>query len=210
LIASYAIQNEQFLEIISTRSYAFCEQTKGRQFQVSNKNRFLDMMDGAVGIKTGFTGDAGYCFVGAVKRGEKELVSVVLGSGWPPNKTWKWKDTITLMKHGIEEYESKDLDKNFKYAPLPVINGVKSSIRVVAEEKPVGDLVLLLSKEDKTAVTKEIKSEIEAPVETGTLVGYECYYVNDKLYKRYEIRTAETVELRTYFYCLRQIFMLYF
>ncbi len=210
VIASYAIQNEKFLEIISTRSYIFEELTGKRQIRIYNKNRFLDLMEGAVGIKTGFTADAGYCFVGAVKCDGKNLVSVVLGSGWPPNKNWKWKDTMTLMGHGIAAYESKDLEKKFLYNPLPVVEGVQDTVRVKAEEKKEGELVLLLSENDETTVTKEIEPFIHAPVKAGETVGYECYYVNGQLYKRYEIKTAESVELRTYFYCLRQIFMLYF
>jgi len=210
LIAAYAIQNERFLDIISTRSYSFKELKKGRGFSVYNKNRFLDMMEGAIGIKTGFTGDAGYCFVGALERDNKKLVSVVLGSGWPPNKNWKWQDTILLMEYGDSEFVSKDLDKNYVYEPVRVIDGVCDFAGVEVEEKQAGDLELLLSKEDKTTVKQEMMKEICAPVKKGTVIGYECYYVNDKLYKKYEIRTTESVELRTYFYCVCQIFMLYF
>ena len=210
LVASYAIKNEKFLEIIRTRSYEFSELSKGRTFQVTNKNRFLDLMDGAIGIKTGFTGDAGYCFAGALERDGKKFVSVVLGSGWPPNKNWKWKDTKTLMTYGLTEYESKDMEKKFSYHPVRVSGGVKPTVRVTTEKKAEGELVLLLAKTDKTSVKQDINEEIAAPVEPGQVVGYESYYVNGQLYKRYEIKTAESVELRTYFYCLRQIFVLYF
>ena len=65
-------------------------------------------MDGAFGVKTGFTNNAGYCFVGALKQNEKTLISVVLGSGWPPNKNLKWKDTKDLMQYGLENYEIKN------------------------------------------------------------------------------------------------------
>lgn len=210
LIASYAIQNTRFLEIISTRSYSFSERTKGKSFQVNNKNRFLDMMDGAIGIKTGFTGGAGYCFVGALKQDDKTLVSVVLGSGWPPNKNWKWTDTRALMEYGITEYESKDLEKKFVYEPVTVVDGVKDKAELVVEKKEEGELTLLLSEKDETLIKRELQKEIQAPVRKGTVVGYECYYVNGELYKKYKISTAESVELRTYFYCLCRIFMLYF
>jgi D-alanyl-D-alanine carboxypeptidase (penicillin-binding protein 5/6) len=167
-------------------------------------------MEGAIGIKTGFTGDAGYCFVGALEREEKKFVSVVLGSGWPPNKNWKWKDTRTLMEYGLDDFCSKDLEKKLTYTPLPVVDGVKTEVEVYVEKKEPGELVLLLSEMDETAITKEMQKEIKAPVQEGDVVGYECYYVNNKLYKKYEIRTAESVELRTYFYCLRQVSVLYF
>ncbi len=210
IMASYAIQNKKFLELISTRGYTFTEQTGKKSFQIVNKNRFLDLMEGAIGIKTGFTADAGYCFVGALERDGKKFVSVVLGSGWPPNKNWKWTDTKALMEYGLTKFESKDLDKKLTYDPLCVIDGVEKTVSVEVEKKEEGELTLLLSDEDETLVKKEMCREIEAPVEKGCIVGYECYYVNGQLYKKYKIKTVESVELRTYFYCLRQIFVLYF
>ena len=95
VISSYAIQNKEFIDITNTSSYQFKELKKGRSFIVSNKNKFLYMMDGAIGIKTGFTGKAGYCFVGALKKPDRTLISVVLGCGWPPRKNLM-VDTICL------------------------------------------------------------------------------------------------------------------
>ena len=40
-----------------------------------------------------FTGDAGYCYVGALKQGERTFIVALLGCGWPNNKGYKWKDT---------------------------------------------------------------------------------------------------------------------
>ncbi len=210
LIASYAIKNEMFREIIATPQYTFSELTSGKTFQIYNADRFLTMMDGAIGIKTGFTADAGYCFVGALEKDGKCFVSVVLASGWPPNKNWKWSDTRQLMEYGLERYEMVNIAKDFTYEPLEVTDGVQDSVRIAAAEKKEGELALLLSKNDKVLVKNNVQRELAAPVEKGTLVGHECYFINDKLFKKYEIRTTESVELRTYFYCLRQIFMLYF
>lgn len=55
-------------------------------------------------MKTGFTGKAGYCFVGATKVDDRTFISVVLGSGWPPNKNYKWADTGKLMSYGRDNY----------------------------------------------------------------------------------------------------------
>lgn len=89
LIASYAIQKKEFCDIIQTQTHQFDSVDKKRCFHVNNKNRFLYMMDGAIGVKTGFTGKAGYCFVGAIRINDKTFVSTVLGSGWPPHKEYK-------------------------------------------------------------------------------------------------------------------------
>ncbi|HKL99747.1 MAG TPA: D-alanyl-D-alanine carboxypeptidase family protein, partial [Mobilitalea sp.] len=101
VITSYSIKNDKFINITNTPSYQFKELINGRSFSVSNKNKFLYMMEGAIGVKTGFTGRAGYCFVGAIKRPDRTLVSVVLGCGWPPRKSLKWSDTKELMNYGI-------------------------------------------------------------------------------------------------------------
>ena len=81
-IMSYCIEDspkkEEFLAITRTDSYSFesyKEQdgayiASGRNFQCNNHNAFLGMMEGALSGKTGFTGNAGYCYVGAVKKGE--------------------------------------------------------------------------------------------------------------------------------------------
>ena len=95
-IAKYAIENVDFLEIINTKQHSFRNCKKDRQITVTNKDGFLNMYSGAFGIKTGFTSKAGYCFVGAAQRNDKTLISVVLGAGWSPNKTLKWKDTSKI------------------------------------------------------------------------------------------------------------------
>ncbi len=210
VISTYAMKNQTFKDIITTRQYTFSEQGTGRTIQVSNKNSFLDRMAGACGIKTGFTADAGYCFVGALEYEGKQLIAVVLASGWPPNKNWKWKDTQSLMTYGIENYESKDITKQFPYNPIPVDKGVCDTVKIEVEKKREGDLTLLLSVQDEIKVISDVPKILSAPVNKDEIIGYESYYVNGELYKRYEIKTTESVELRTYFYCLHEIFMLYF
>ncbi|MCR5836906.1 MAG: D-alanyl-D-alanine carboxypeptidase [Lachnospiraceae bacterium] len=100
LIGAYAIREKRFLEIVNKKTHSFNEMTGKRCIIVNNKNGFLGMESESIGIKTGFTGKAGYCFVGAVDNNGHRLISVVLGSGWPPNKTFKWNDTKRLIAYG--------------------------------------------------------------------------------------------------------------
>lgn len=210
LIASYAIQNETFRQVINTRQYSFQEIDTKRTCQVYNKNRFLDQMEGAIGIKTGFTAGAGYCFVGALEHEGRLLVSVVLGSGWPPNKNWKWFDTQKLMQYGLDHFAPSDIRKQLVYNPLKVRTGVADTVSIYADEKQEQDYTLLLGEEDVVTVTREMPDILQAPVAENTVIGYENYYINGELFKKCAVRTAESVELRTYFYCLRKIFVLYF
>lgn len=61
-------KKDDFLEITGTKNYSFSDRKGDRTFSCYNHNAFLEMMDGALSGKTGFTGDAGYCYVG--RRGE--------------------------------------------------------------------------------------------------------------------------------------------
>ena len=70
LITCYAMQNETFCEIVSTKYY------EPRHWQ--NKNKLLTSYDGAIGVKTGYTKEAGRCLVSAAQRQGMRLVCTLL------------------------------------------------------------------------------------------------------------------------------------
>lgn len=204
-IASYAIKNEKFIEITNTRSYTFSEINGKRSFTVNNKNRFLDMMEGANGVKTGFTGEAGYCFVGALKVDGRSFVTVVLGSGWPPNRTYKWKDTRTLMQFGKDNFfEEVIFDESFE-KNVKVKDGLKDEVRLSAS----GYVSMLISKYDEVRVYYEILDEIKAPVKCGDNAGHIYISVNGEVVEVIDIKTCENIEKRDYLFYVKQIVKLY-
>ncbi|MGH2311138.1 hypothetical protein ACQ10P_14990, partial [Enterococcus faecalis] len=74
LIMRYAIKNKTFLHISQTRDYTFSEITGKRTFSVHNANALFDMMDGVLAGKTGYTSQAGYCYVCAWEEEGKTFV----------------------------------------------------------------------------------------------------------------------------------------
>ena len=125
IIARYALQNKEFQEIIRTPAHTFSEISGKRNVAVVNRDGFLTQYEGAIGIKTGFTGNAGYCFVGAAKKNGMTLISVVLASGWPPHKTYKWTDTKQLMDYGFSNYSVHTIpDVSIMVPEIPVDRGV--------------------------------------------------------------------------------------
>lgn len=108
-LSAYAMENEAFMNIINTSSYSFTDVTGHHGIYLQNANAFLDRNSMAVGIKTGYTNDAGYCFAGAIQWEGRLLVSAVLGSGWPPNRGYKWSDTERLFDYVIENYSMETI-----------------------------------------------------------------------------------------------------
>ena len=74
-------KKEEFLAITGQKSYQFTNMDKTRTYICHNHNAFLEMMDGAISGKTGFTGEAGYCYVGALRRNDRTFVVALLGCG---------------------------------------------------------------------------------------------------------------------------------
>lgn len=205
-IASYAIQNDLFVALVGTKSYSFAELQSGRRFQVNNKDQFLNMMDGAIGIKTGFTNQAGYCFVGAVKKEDRTLVSVVLASGWPPHKTYKWSDTKALMQMGVEDYSSRSVEKEEIPEWITVENGVEDRVAITMEWQEIN---MLLADWDRVDVSVDLKEKLTAPVEEGEVIGYEKVTVNGETYSMIPIETAGSTKEYTYQYCLTRLVNLF-
>lgn len=205
-IAAYAIQNPKFDELIATRSASFCELTTQRSFNVHNKDRFLDMMSGAIGIKTGFTNKAGYCFVGAIERDGIKLVSVVLASGWPPHKNYKWTDTKALMNYGIDNYRYRNIEQEEIPESLVVLDGIEDETELYMEKEEIS---CLLADWDKVKTECEMKDCVTAPVQKNEIVGYEKIYINDEVYKVFPIKVKNSVGKYTYRYCLDKVLKCY-
>lgn len=207
IIASYAIKNKQFLEITNTPNWSFKELTKGRSYSVSNKDRFLYIYNGAIGIKTGFTNKAGYCFVGAVDNDGRTFVSVVLASGWPPNKNYKWSDTTKLMDYGTKNFILQEIFDDTKlYDPIFVRKGKECYADLYCE----GSLQLLLSNQEEVKVVYEIEKVVEAPVQLDEQVGIAKYYINNELVKAFPIKTSTKIDKIDYKFTMNQILNLWF
>lgn len=207
-IADYAIQNPEFLELVQTPAYAFSEINGKRSVAVVNKDRFLTSYEGAMGIKTGFTGEAGYCFVGAARREGKTLISVVLASGWPPHKSYKWEDTQKLMDYGMDAYAYRDIiTQGQKTTSVEVLHGEEKT----KLEPQIRDTISLLLRQDEQVEIKEnLVSSIEAPVDADTLVGTVDVYIEGELFRCIPVYAGTSVKKITYSYVFRKIMQKYF
>jgi D-alanyl-D-alanine carboxypeptidase (penicillin-binding protein 5/6) len=205
VITSYAIKNKQFIKITNTSSHSFHDIDRKRSFNVTNKNRFLYMMRGAIGVKTGFTNGAGYCFVGAINSGEYKLISVVLGCGWPPNKNLKWTDTKELMEYGIDNYKKRQIFKEVTLDPIYVKDGQQNWESLSIN----GNLSLLMRPDETVRIAYDIPAIIQAPVKKGRVIGYASYYINETLYTKIPIYAVNSIERIDYLFCIKKIFRLW-
>ncbi|MCM3766730.1 D-alanyl-D-alanine carboxypeptidase family protein [Neobacillus niacini] len=103
LIAKAAMANPAFKDIVSSKIFS------DERITYQNRNQLLDdngpfYFEGANGIKTGFTNEAGYCLVSSAERNGSRFIAVVLKS----DKDNIWNDSISLLEKGFaSEYVKK-------------------------------------------------------------------------------------------------------
>lgn len=179
LIMRYALKNPAFLHITQTREYHFSDISGKRQFSLTNANRLFDLMDGVLSGKTGFTGNAGYCYVGAVKREEKTFIVALLGCGWPNNKNYKWKDAKALVDYGDANFEYQSIWEEPSLPPVAVKDAVPEQGKepqvyltgYCKADEAVRQKKLLLRKDQKIEWKITRKKNLEAPIKKGEKLG---------------------------------------
>lgn len=190
---------EEFLAITRAPSHAFSDLSGTRSFSCVNHNALLTSMEGAVSGKTGFTGKAGYCYVGAVKKGEKLFIAALLECGWPPHRTYKWQDMRKLVTYGDKNFEYKEIEKTGLGEETAVLveNGVESRVKVEigTEHADRNSLRVLLGNDEKVQVRTKIAKLLHAPVREGTPVGQRDYMVDGIVIDSDPVVTAGNVEL---------------
>ncbi len=192
VIMKYCIMDsekaEEFLEITGTPSFQFTDQKGVHTYSCTNHNRFLTMMEGVISGKTGFTGEAGYCYVGALQKDGRTFIVALLGCGWPNHKNYKWEDTRLLMEYGLENYQYRDIWSKQELPEILVEEGVseenpfeRKAWETLSLKTDMVEYQVLLADWEKTEIQTELPETLEAPVKAGDIVGWIRYELDDKI-----------------------------
>lgn len=98
VLAKYALNNPIIAEIVATPKKVVTSSSRDRWHHLKNTNPLLGKIQGVIGIKTGYTPEAGECLALAVERGERKLILIILGS------EDRKKDAEDLINWGFENY----------------------------------------------------------------------------------------------------------
>lgn len=173
LISCYAMQNDTFRKIVSTKTIDIPFTTQNRKRRLVNKNKMLNEFEGATGIKTGFTKKAGRCLVSSCKRKEMELVSVVLNC--PP----MFERSKQLLTDCFDEYSNEKIIEADDIIDFIAIRGSDKKCGIYIKK----DLYLPLSKTEKENfyVVYDYPNVLVPPIEKDQTVGYLKIYCENNL-----------------------------
>ncbi|MBR1890853.1 MAG: D-alanyl-D-alanine carboxypeptidase [Clostridia bacterium] len=189
VITSYALENPVFREIVSTKNMKITNGQGDCRF-LKNKNKLLFTLDGCIGVKTGFTDDAGRCLVSAIDKDGMIVVCVVLNCG--P----MFQESEALLRECAENYKMHDLTTLYDFDN--VVNVVKGS-KPTAHLGTFGHFFYPLTDKEVESLrfVYEYPDEIVAPMRKKTEVGtVQIFLGNDLLFSE-KIYTIEDVRPRS-------------
>ena len=209
----------EFLNITQTPSYSFWDLDQQYIYDCANHNAFLNMMDGALSGKTGFTSQAGYCYVGALQQDDRCFIVALLACGWPDNRNYKWEDTRKLMEYGLENYFYRDVFdgklanmvlpvENGQYEEYPAAGGAAAELTADLSEEE-RHLNILLRRDEQVEISVQVPEYLQAPVIAGTEAGKIEYLLDGEVLASYPVYVRETVEEIDYFWCLQMMWRWY-
>ena len=173
LLARAALEDQAFRQLCSSPSLAveFAEPVK--RVTYTNHNKLLTQYQGCVGVKTGFTKEAGRCLVSAAERDGALLIAVTLNA---PND---WEDHTALLDYGFSQVEPYQLAGGDVRLTVPVVG---SPVEVVSlRGSNGGEVTLPLGQGAQVERVVRAPKFLYAPVEAGEQVGEICWYLEGQL-----------------------------
>ena len=163
-------------------------------FGLSNTNKLIRFYDGATGLKTGFTQEAGYCISATAERDGMELIAVIMKGNTSDSRN---ADAKTLLNYGFSTYALVDVQPE---EPRPVLPGGLGTADTVSAVLPEEGRTLLLEKSQTggLAQTVELPETVAAPVCAGDRLGTLTVSREGTVALAIPIVAGETVERLTW------------
>ncbi len=198
-ITDYALKNNDFKKIVSTTTTSI--NINGIQKTITNTNKLLGQITGVYGVKTGFTNGAGRCLVTACKRGNIDIITVIIGAD--TNKV-RNAETIKLIEYTYENFVLINIKEiiNQKFEEWKKINqgrifvekGTKNSIELYLNEMDFENM--LINKKDTDNINIKVYTVyyLEAPIKKDFLLGDINILINNEniltlnIYNKTEIK----------------------
>lgn len=189
LLAREALQNEQFRELCSSASYVVDFARPVKHVTYTNHNKLLSQYEGCVGVKTGYTKQAGRCLVSAAERDGALLIAVTL------NAPDDWKDHTVMLDYGFSQVEPYSLDGTAVSGTVPVVGSEQDSVSFSGSKGNTVSLPL----GESAHVTSQVylPAFVYAPVKAGDKVGEIRWYWDGKLLGTVSLIANQSAQIQT-------------
>ncbi len=194
LIAKELLKHDEILEISGVYEDYIRKDTPNKYWLV-NTNKLVRFYEGADGLKTGFTDDAGYCMAVTAKRDGMRLIAIVLGE---EKGSVRNEETQQLLDYGFNIYKVDLIkEKGSIITTIDIDKGTKKTV-----EASINEDISVLKKKSEISKTYDIETKINPitlPLKKGDVVGKVLIKDNGKTIKEADLIITEDVKKLGYF-----------
>ena len=198
-MADYALKIPKFKEIVSTKTYTVTINARGKT--ITNTNELLGSLDGVYGVKTGFTNGANRCLVTACKRGNLDIITVVLGAD---TKKIRTSDSIKLIEYAYKNYQIINLEeiinkqfenwKQLNEGRIYINKGKTNQMHIELEEIQNKTMAVKNTEVDNITIEVNCLYYFEAPLEANTTVGNVKVKLNNETIATLKIQNTDKID----------------
>lgn len=206
LIANYCMKNDTFREIVSTTTYTLPSTNKYSKKDriMKNTNQLINQsskyyLESAIGIKTGYTTQAGNCLISSAKKDDIELICVTLKAGSSTNESgYRFSDSKALLEYGLE---------NFGFIKISTKGEIVDTVKVENATIETENLKIAIKEDTMDFIDKnleiqetniKINENLKAPIQAGTTIGSISYSIGEKEYTVDLIAENDVIEKTHY------------
>ena len=179
ILAAYAMKNPVFSMTVSTKS------VKAGERYLRNHNKLLWQVDGANGVKTGYTRAAGRILVSGAKREGRQLIAVTIDA---PDD---WNDHRLLLEQGYSQFETRRIVcAGDNLGVQEIAGGDAGSVQLIACE----EFSYPLAQGECVSIELPGAGFVYAPVSRGQKAGYAYILVDGNAVGKVELMYGQTIE----------------
>ena len=179
LLTAYAMQNPIFAQTVSTKTITIGERC------LRNHNKLLWQLEGANGVKTGYTKAAGRILISSVTRMGRQLIAVTFND---PND---WQDHKDLIEDGFSRFTvQKLIQKGQTLGQLELAGGQEESVDLIAAE----DFSYSLAQRERVTISLPEAGFAYAPVAEGEEAGFAHILVDGTAVAKVPLVYGKTIE----------------
>ena len=174
-------------DLITKYSSMWQDTIRDGEFTLTNTNRLVRYYDGCNGLKTGSTDKAGYCISASAKRGDMQLIAVVMGASTRDERN---ETARKLLDTGFANY-TVYIDAEQVVERVPVYGGAVDSVNVYS--RPFSAII---NKSDLSKISKvyDIPDHLNAPVDSSSPVGSITYEIGGKRVGKCDLFVKESID----------------
>ena len=214
LLSDYALNNSTFLNIVGTKTYTIY--INGYPKTLHNTNELLGNLNGVYGVKTGFTNGANRCLVTSCKRGNMDIICVVLGCD---TKNFRSSDSTKLINYSFDNFEYVNIEniikdnldnwKNDNTNYFNIDKGISSNINFSIET--INTPIIPIKKDEISSIKVDfyIDKNLYAPIYENDIIGYFKVYTNSRTILDGNIISTQNIDKKNFLFYFKDFFRNY-